>query len=168
MMQPWASRTASSTKFSDGMSSSFPACRFVSSRMAAATSGSILFNIDIVFSPPALLAEFLFQFSDLVEALLVASSLEGGFQPRLDDPLGRGGLRLAPGQHENVRIVVLPGKPRRLLVETQGCPDAGELVGHDRHPHAGAADEDPLFEFARRDAAGRQDPVVGIVHGLVA
>jgi hypothetical protein len=53
-------------------------------------------------------------------------------------------------------------------VDNRRRSHAGDLVGGDRHPHPGAADEDPAIEIPAGDALGDRLREIGVIHRLSA
>jgi hypothetical protein len=72
-----------------------------------------------------------------------------------------------PGsQAEDVHVVVLDHLVRGVGVVGNRGPDAGQLVGGDRGPGAGTADDDPAIGATVEDRLGHRRGVVGVVHGF--
>ena len=98
----------------------------------------------------------------------MATALEFGLEPDLhhavDEPIAQQVGRKA----EHVGVVVQAAHFGRQIVVAGGGPDAGELVGHDAHPHARSADQDAPLDFPGADRRRDLGRVVGIVDALRA
>src|SRR5262249_31727070 len=69
--------------------------------------------------------------ADLVEPLLVASSLERGVEPELEDFVSQAERDDASAHREDVRIIVLAREPRREEIVAERRADTFHLVGSD-------------------------------------
>src|SRR5262249_18611997 len=162
MTEPPASSTAQLTKFSDAISSSplFWRCR--SSEIAFAISGSasasvrqsgIFVSVAIKSCRRPVALRALLLFLDLIEPPLVASTLEGGLQPQLENLVGEPERDDASAHREHVGVVVLARQPRGIEVVAERGADAAHLVGGDLLALTAAAQHDAAFGAAVGDGA---------------
>lgn len=88
----------------------------------------------------------LFDGANFIKSSLMASRFEIGFEPDPDD-LDRCLLVENPlSQDKDVCIVVTPARLGGDGVMAECRADAGKLVGRNRHPDAGSADENAAIE----------------------
>src|SRR6267154_2559067 len=140
-MEPMASRTASETRFSEGMSSRPVAWRRASSRRRSAicgsteSSGRFMRSLEVVVF-------WLIECGDFVEAALVAAAEVGGGEESLDhfDRGFRGDDAAAEG--EDVGVIVFAGEAGGCHVMGEGGANAGNFVGGDGDADARAANGD--------------------------
>ena len=86
--------------------------------------------------------------ADLGDPLLVASAGERRVEERGDDALGLGHAGAPPAEGEDVQVVVFARQHRALDIDDRRRADAAHFVGGNRHPDAGAADENAAIEIA--------------------
>src|SRR2546425_12968625 len=118
-MEPWASRTASDTKFSEAISSRLRCWRPASSRRSFAMSGST----------SASRCMRLIESGQLLHPARVPATGEWRRQPGLEDLPRAGGLGDASAEGEHVGVVVLAAHAGHVSVEAGGGAGAGYLVG---------------------------------------
>jgi hypothetical protein len=90
---------------------------------------------------------------DLINAALVTAAFERGRQPELENLLGQPVSDDAAAHREDVRVVVLARKPRRVEIVAQRGADAGDLVRGHLLALSAAAEHDPALRAPFRDGA---------------
>lgn len=91
-------------------------------------------------------------------------------EARLEEPrhqfLGESGADNPRSEAEDVHVVVLHHLVGGVGVVGNRGPDAGELVGGDRGPGAGTADDDPAIGATVEDRLGHGRCIVGVIDWL--
>jgi hypothetical protein len=96
----------------------------------------------------------------------VPPALEFGLQPDFQDLPGEPFSGQAAPQDQEIGIIVLTAHPRSVMVVAKGGPHSGKTIGHDGHPDAAAADQDPPVHFSPGDFLGHPRPDVGVIHRI--
>lgn len=90
-------------------------------------------------------------------------SCETRVEPYPDYLKGFFGRSQPLAQHEDIRIIVLPRKPRAFDITAESSAYAGNLVCGDAHPNATVTDKDAAIEFSLGDRLSDLQPIVGVV-----
>src|SRR3954464_7742414 len=110
----------------------------------------------------------LLQLVDLLHPPLMSAALEVGLHPNLDDPFDTLHAPHVARQATHVWSVMPPAQLRRYFVLARRSPHVRKLVGRDRHPDPGAADENAPLDLAAAHLLRDQGREVRIVNGRVA
>jgi hypothetical protein len=70
----------------------------------------------------------------------------------------------ATAKADDVRVIVLPGEPGRLVAVDEGGPDSRELVGCNTDADARSAHEDPHFSRQRVKGGGHLSGIVRVIN----
>src|SRR5712692_3317655 len=162
MTDPWASRTASLTIFSEAISSRLYSCRSVSFWIAAKTSGSVCCKKDMMQFPLMLVfafvwdsnPQFFFHLSDFIYPALVPASRERSVKPDLQNLFSKRALRYPTPQDEDIGIVVLSTHLRPAQIMNQRRPDTGEFVCQHGHADSVRANQDASLGLSFSDLQG--------------
>ncbi len=105
---------------------------------------------------------------NLVDAALMAATLERRVEKDPDDLLGELGSDDTRADRQHVRVVVLAGHARRIEVVAERGPHTVDLVGRDLLALAAAPEHDPHVGLAAHDRPGHRRAERRIVDRLGA
>src|SRR5512140_2144409 len=115
---------------------------------------------------PSLFEILGFEIADHLDPQAVAAALEGRLEPDPDDADGQLQGVGPAAQSEAVGVVVGPADLGGVLDRAGRRTEALELVGHDGHAEARAADEDGPVAVSRDDGPGGLGAVDDVVDGF--
>src|SRR6267142_5021137 len=101
-----------------------------------------------------------------VDLMLMPSTLERRLQPNLHDIQCRLDIHHALAKRNDIRVVMLPAKPRRLRIPTKSAANAFDPVGHNRLAVARAAQNDAALKFMSRHRLSHRPDKKRIIHRL--
>ena len=89
----------------------------------------------------------IFNLHDHVYSCLMASALKLSVQPCLHDILRQFHTYDAGAERQDIRVVVLSGKPCRCWLRANGRADALHFIGSQRDAYSSSADQDAQIHF---------------------
>jgi len=101
-----------------------------------------------------------------LDPMLMPAALERRLQPDLHDVQCRLDIHHPLAKRNDVRVVVLPSKPRRLRIPTKSATNAFDAVGHNRFAVARATQNNAALKLMSRHRFSHRPDEQRIIHRL--